>query len=131
MTLLAHGCPVQAIVAAFGLDERTVRAWLAKSGAHGQAMHEHLVEQPQDLGQVQYDESCVKAQRGIRWLARGTVCPATFVAGRGNQSTPRWPADRMFNPTRQTLRLGTGWADALLKRVPEGEQGGEHRPKCG
>ena len=24
VTLLCHGCPVQAIVAAFGLDERTV-----------------------------------------------------------------------------------------------------------
>jgi transposase-like protein len=27
VTLLAHGCPVQAIVAAFGLDERTGAAW--------------------------------------------------------------------------------------------------------
>ena len=26
VTLLAHGCPVQAIVAAFGFDERTVAA---------------------------------------------------------------------------------------------------------
>jgi transposase-like protein/IS1 family transposase len=69
LTLLAHGCPVQAIVAAFGLDERTVRAWLAKGGAHCQAVHEHLVEQPQDLGQVQCDEIRVKAQRGVLWLA--------------------------------------------------------------
>jgi transposase-like protein len=30
--LLAHGCPVQAIVAAFGLDERTVARSLAKRG---------------------------------------------------------------------------------------------------
>ena len=27
MTLLAHGCPLQAIVAAFGLNERTVARW--------------------------------------------------------------------------------------------------------
>ena len=27
VTLLAHGCPVQAIVVAFGLDERTVLDW--------------------------------------------------------------------------------------------------------
>src|SRR5437870_7100764 len=27
VTLLAHGCPVQAIVAAFGLDERTIAGW--------------------------------------------------------------------------------------------------------
>jgi transposase-like protein/IS1 family transposase len=69
LTLLAHGCPVQAIVAAFQLDERTVREWLAKSGAHCQAVHQHLVEQPQDLGQVQCDEVRVKTQRGVLWLA--------------------------------------------------------------
>jgi len=30
LTLLLHGCPIAAVVAAFGLDERTVRAWLRK-----------------------------------------------------------------------------------------------------
>src|ERR671917_1859070 len=34
LTLLSHGCPTQAIVAAFGLDERTVARWLAGAGAH-------------------------------------------------------------------------------------------------
>jgi len=76
LTLLAHGCPVQAIVAAFQLDERTVRTWLAKSGAHCQAVHEHLVEQPQDLGQVQCDEIRVKAQQGVLWLAMA-ICVQT------------------------------------------------------
>jgi len=27
VTLLAHGCPLQAIVAAFGFDERTIADW--------------------------------------------------------------------------------------------------------
>jgi len=31
VTLLAFGCPVQAIVMAMGLDERTVRSWWLKS----------------------------------------------------------------------------------------------------
>ena len=69
VTLLAHGCPVQAIVAAFGFDERTVADWWARSGRHGQAVHESLVEQPRDLGQVQADELRVKKQRGIVWMA--------------------------------------------------------------
>jgi len=69
MTLLAHGCPVQAIVAAFGFDERTVAAWWARAGRQGQAVHEYLVEQPQDLGQVQADEIRVKKQGGIVWMA--------------------------------------------------------------
>ena len=34
LTLLLHGCPIPAIVAAFALDERTVCAWLHKAGAH-------------------------------------------------------------------------------------------------
>src|SRR5438105_6710942 len=69
VTLLAHGCPVQAIVAAFGFDERTVADWWARSGRQGQAVQEHLVEQPRDLGQVQADEIRVKKQGGIVWMA--------------------------------------------------------------
>ena len=69
VTLLAHGCPVQAIVAAFGFDERTVAAWWARAGRQGQAVHESLVEQPRDLGQVQADELRVKKQGGIVWMA--------------------------------------------------------------
>ena len=69
VTLLAHGCPVQAIVAAFGFDERTIADWWTRSGRQGQAVHEHLVEQPRDLGQVQADELRVKKQGGIVWMA--------------------------------------------------------------
>ena len=39
VTLLAHGCPPQAIVAAFGFDERTVARWMARGGVPGQAVH--------------------------------------------------------------------------------------------
>jgi transposase-like protein len=69
VTLLAHGCPVQAIVAAFGFDERTVADWWARSGRQSQVVHEYLVEQPGDLGQVQADELRVKQQGGIVWMA--------------------------------------------------------------
>src|SRR2546423_12264682 len=69
LTLLAHGCPLQAMVPAFGFDERTIAAWWARSGRHGQAVHEYLVEQPRDLGQVQADELRVKKQGGIVWMA--------------------------------------------------------------
>jgi transposase-like protein len=69
VTLLAHGCPVQAIVAAFGFDERTVADWWARSGRQGQAVPEFLVERPRDLGQVQADEIRVKKQGGLVWMA--------------------------------------------------------------
>jgi transposase-like protein len=69
ITLLAYGCPVPAIVAAFGLDERTIADWRERAGQHCERVHQHLVEQPRDLGQVQADEIRVKTQGGIVWLA--------------------------------------------------------------
>lgn len=67
--LLAHGCPVQAVVVAFGLDERTVWAWHARAGQQSQQVQQHLVEQPRDLGQVQADELWVKLQGLKAWMA--------------------------------------------------------------
>src|SRR5919202_346473 len=81
VTLLAHGCPVQAIVAAFGFDERTRADWWARSGRQGQAVHEYLVEQPRDLGQVQADELRVKKQGGIVWLALALMVTTRWWLG--------------------------------------------------
>ena len=58
------------MVAAFGLDARTVRAWYARSGQQGERVHEALVGRSHlDLGQVQADEIRVKTQHGIIWMA--------------------------------------------------------------
>jgi transposase-like protein len=68
LTLLAYGCPLQAMVAAFGLDERAVADWQARAGQHCERVHEQLVQQPRDLGQVQADEIRVKRQNAVGWL---------------------------------------------------------------
>lgn len=84
VTLLAHGCPIQAIVAAFGLDERTVAAWLKGAGEHCQRVHDHVVlGTPQDLGQVQADELRVRLQRGVGWLASAIAVPTRLWLGGG------------------------------------------------
>jgi transposase-like protein len=89
VTLLVHGCPVQAIVAAYGLDVRTVRKWLQRAGAHSQAVHDHLVGQhPLDLGQVQGDEIKVKTQAGSVWLAMAVMVATRLWLG-GVVSTRR------------------------------------------
>jgi transposase-like protein len=88
VTLLAHGCPPQAIVAAFGFDERTVRRWLGRGGMQGQAVQEYLVEQPRDLGQVQADEIRVKKQGGIVWMALAMMVKTRLWLG-GEVSAPR------------------------------------------
>ena len=67
---LAYGCPVQAIVAAFGIDERTVGRWQRESGSQCRRIHEHLIEAGRvELLQVQADEIRVKAVGGVFWLA--------------------------------------------------------------
>ena len=70
VTLLSYGCPIPAIVAAYGLDVRTVRAWLQKAGQHCQGVHEHFLQQKAlDLEHVQADEIKVKTQSGWLWMA--------------------------------------------------------------
>ncbi len=70
LTLLSYGCPLQAIVAAFGLDERTVARWQRESGWQCKRVHEHLLEAGRvHLLQVQADEIRIKAVGGIYWLA--------------------------------------------------------------
>lgn len=69
VTLLAYGCPVQAIVMALGLDERTVQAWLKRAGAHCQQVHEHLFSAWQtDLQHLQADEMKIHTQVGTLWV---------------------------------------------------------------
>jgi len=80
LTLVAHGCPVLAIVAAFGFQSRTVRRWVEAAGAHCQQFHEHQVR-PQDLGQVQADELRVKLQGRVVWLAMALAVPTRLWLG--------------------------------------------------
>src|SRR5438270_7675686 len=57
VTLLSYGCPVQAIVHAFGLDERTITSWRDRAGTHCHQVHQEMVEQGKlDLVHVQADE---------------------------------------------------------------------------
>lgn len=82
LVLLANGCPIQAIVKAFGLDERTVRDWLTRAGQHCQQVHAHLVEGSQhDLKQAQADEIKVKTQKGTFWMALAIWVPTRLWIG--------------------------------------------------
>lgn len=81
ITLLAFGCPPQAIVAAFDLDERTVADWQARAGRHSQQVHAHLVEQPRDLQHVQADEIRTKRQGQVLWLAMAIMVSTRLWLG--------------------------------------------------
>lgn len=70
LILLAYGSPIQAIVAALGLDERTVTRWQKEAGLQCRRVHEHLVEAGNvELSQVQADELRVRVVGGVMWLA--------------------------------------------------------------
>jgi hypothetical protein len=70
VTLLAYGCPPQAIVAAFSLDERTVCRWQRESGRQCWRVHEHVIQAGGVLlGQVQADELPIRIVGGVVWLA--------------------------------------------------------------
>jgi transposase-like protein len=82
VTLLAFGCPIPAIVAAFGLDQRTVTAWQDRAGAHARAVHHHFLRTAvMNLLHVQADEICGKIAGGRCWLAMALAVPYRLWLG--------------------------------------------------
>jgi len=82
VTLLSHGCPPQAVVAAYGLDERTVADWHGKAGRHGQEVHHHFLgTQSVDLQHVQADELYAKRVGGRSWMALAMAVPCRLWLG--------------------------------------------------
>ena len=82
VTVLAYGCPTQAIVAAFGLDERTVADWQDKAGHQAQGVDHHFLStSPVDLQHVQADEIYGKTVGGRCWLAMALAVPSRLWLG--------------------------------------------------
>jgi hypothetical protein len=70
VTLLSYGCPTQAIVHAFHLDERTVAEWQKRAGEHCEQVHKAIVEQGNVKSQhIQADEIRAKGRKMIIWMA--------------------------------------------------------------
>jgi transposase-like protein/IS1 family transposase len=109
VTLLAYGCPVQAIVHAFGLDERTVASWRDRAGKQCEQVHHALVEQGQlDLMHVQADEIRVKGRKIIVWMGLALmVSTRLWLAGVVSPTRDKKLADRLMQQVRacgQVLR---------------------------
>ena len=118
VTLLCYGCPVQAIVHAFGLDERTVAAWRDRAGGHCQKVHQEIVEQGDlDLIHVQADEIRVKGYQMIAWMGLAMmVSTRLWIAGVVQPSRDRHLADHLLSQVRRCafvlrplLVLTDGW----------------------
>lgn len=119
VTLLAYGCPVQAIVQAFGLDERTVAEWRDRAGQHCQQIHEAIVEQGQlDLIHVQADEIRVKGRKLVAWMGLAMmVSTRLWLAGTVSLSRDKGLADALLTQVRRAAKglrpllvLTDGWS---------------------
>ena len=119
VTLLAYGCPIQAIVQAFGLDERTVARWRDRAGKHCQQVHQAVVQQGQlDLLHVQADEIRVKGCKMIAWMGLAMmVSTRLWLGGVVSLTRDRSLADRLLRqvraccqPLRALLVCTDGWS---------------------
>jgi transposase-like protein len=139
--LLSYGCPVQAIVHVFGLDERTVAAWRDRAGQQCQRVQHAIVQQGQlTLTHVQADEIRVKGKKGIFWMGLAMeVSSRLWVAGVVQTSRDHILADRLLQQVRRCacgasrlLICVDGWASypnailrAFVEQVNEGMQTGK------
>ncbi len=106
VSLLAYGCPVQAIVHAYELDERTVARWRDRAGTHCQKVHHALVQQGNlDLLHVQADEIRVKGRSMIAWMGLSMMVSTRLWLGGVVSRTRDTPlADRMMAQVRACSR---------------------------
>ena len=119
VTLLAYGCPVQAIVQAFDLDERTIASWRDRAGKQCQRVHQAIVEQSRlDVVHVQADEIRVKARGMVVWMGLALMVPTRlWVGGVVSQCRDTKLADRLLRQVRACCRIACevlictdGWA---------------------
>jgi transposase-like protein len=137
LALLAHGCPIPAIVFAFGLDERTVTDWHTKAGRHAKQLQQQLVCQGQvDLGQVQGDELYVKTQYGPVWMATAmSVFSRLFVWGAIAPTRDTTLITQVVQHVRAAARLGqpilwavdgfAAWPKAILRVFRDPQRSGK------
>jgi transposase-like protein len=129
--LLAYGCPLQAIVHVFQLDERTVAAWRDRAGQQCQRVQHVVVQQGElSLTHVQADEIRIKGKRGILWMGLAMeVSSRLWLAGVVQHARDRMLADRLLRMVRrcasgasQLLICVDGWSaypNAILRAFPQ------------
>src|SRR5216683_1568737 len=106
VTLLSYGCPVQAIVHAFGLDERTVASWRDRAGAQCEQVNQGLIETGKlDLVHVQADEIRVKGRNMIAWMGLAIEgSTRLWLAGVVSVQRDKALADRLLQQVRACCR---------------------------
>ncbi len=111
VTLLAYGCPVQAIVHALEVDERTVARWQERAGRHCQKLHEDQVLAGKlDLQHVQADEIRGKGWKMIPWIGLAMmVSTRLWLGGVVSLRRDRHLADALLQMVKSCCQP-LGWA---------------------
>jgi transposase-like protein len=106
ITLLAYGCPVQAIVHAFELDERTVASWQRGAGKHCELIHKEKIERGNlDLIHVQADEIWIKMRGAVVWVALAMmVSTRLWIAGEVSKKRDSDLIDRLMEQVRRCCK---------------------------
>ena len=129
--LLAYGCPLQAIVHAFGLDERTIADWQQRAGKHCQQVHEALVQNGKvETHHIQADEIRVKGHKMIAWMGLAIEgSTRLWLAGVVSVQRDKALADRLLQGVRACCRAvhallicTDGWnayPKSILRAFPE------------
>jgi IS1 family transposase len=110
VTLLSYGCPTQAIVHAFNLDERTVAEWQKRAGKHSEKVHNAIVEQGNVKSQhIQADEIRAKGRKLIIWIALAMdITTRLWMAGAVSTSRDRRLIDCLFQRVRACCQFVQG-----------------------
>jgi transposase-like protein/IS1 family transposase len=107
--LLAYGCPTQAIVHAFGLDERTVASWQYRAGKHCESVHKEKIERGiLELMHVQADEIWIKMRGAVVWVALAIMVPTRlWIAGEVSKKRDSDLIDRLMEQVRRCCKAMT------------------------
>ena len=100
--LLSSGCPKQAIVQAYGLDERTVAEWQQRAGKQCQQVLQAIVAQWKvQAHHVHADEIRAKGRKMVVWMGLASDATSRFwLAGVVSVPRDRQLADRFLQQVR-------------------------------
>ena len=129
LSLLASGCPVQAIVFALSINEQTIANWQRLAGEHAKIVQKTKVCTGQLCAeQIQTDELWVKTQFGTVWMATGmAVFSRLFIWGTVNIERKVHVMEIVVKKIAQALQRGHeilwvtdgygGWEQAIRKHL--------------
>jgi len=102
ISLLSHGCPIQAVVYTYEIDERTVADWQMRAGLHCEKIHQDKIEQGNlDPKQAQIDEIRVKAREMVIWMGLAMMVPTRlWMAGLVSKTRDSNFTDKLLQKVR-------------------------------